>query len=109
MDQILLVDTYGRKEQIPRKWEKGWSNKPNPSYFISYKIAIYKKAPGPGSYRSPPEFGQYDVKKDLRASTSNMNERIKNKSSNTDRTKMSSNMNMSQEAWYFTFNTNFWL
>ena len=47
-------------------------------------------------------------KKDLRASTSHMNERIKNKSSNTDRTKMSSNMNMSQEAWPFSFSINCW-
>ena len=48
-------------------------------------------APGPGSYRSPSDFGQYDEKKDMRASTSYSNNRMKNMSKNTDRTKYSNN------------------
>ena len=68
--------------------------------YLSQTLFQYKccnQAPGPGSYRSPSEFGQYDVKKDLRASTSHM-ERMKNGSSNTDRTKVSNTMKMSQEV-----------
>ena len=49
--------------------------------------------PGPGSYRSPSEFGQYDLTKEMRLSSARTQERVQNCSSKTDRTKATEKQN----------------
>lgn len=76
----------------------------------SFSIVLYNIAPGPGSYRAPSEFGQYDIKKDIRISSANTGERGQNISSKTDRTKATQNWFWKEFAIYYwiLFHLYFW-